>query len=145
MTACCECKTYSTLDKMGEESWGCWASEGSLDNQTPGLATILVLQDKTSLAWNQACNLVTIDDDINLCLSLDYKGNPKPLSLKSHPWSRLFLTFSQLGFQICFTWDFPALFKFGCWSKHNLVMYPPMFLFLFSFNVSLLKVSSIIL
>ena len=32
------------------------------------------------------------------------------------------------------------LFKSGCWSKPNLVMYPLLFLFLFSFNVSILKV-----
>ena len=39
------------------------------------------------------------------------------------------------------TWDFPALIKSGCWSKPNLVVYLLLFLFLFSFNVSMLKVS----
>ena len=38
------------------------------------------------------------------------------------------------------TWDFPVLLKSGCWSKPNLVMYSLLFLFLFSFNVSILKV-----
>ena len=36
--------------------------------------------------------------------------------------------------------DLPALFKSGCWSKPNLVMYSLLFLFLISFNVSILKV-----
>ena len=53
-------------------------------------------------------------------------------SLKSHPQS------------IHAAWDlFPTgilvLYKSGCWSKPNLVMYS--LLFLFSFNVSILKVS----
>ena len=37
------------------------------------------------------------------------------------------------------TQDCPVLFKSGCWSKPNLVMYS--LLFLFSFNVSILKIS----
>jgi len=37
--------------------------------------------------------------------------------------------------------DFPVLFKPGCWSKPDLAMYPLLFLFLFSFNVSILKES----
>ena len=43
------------------------------------------------------------------------------------------------------TSDLPALFKSECWSKPSLVMCPLLFIFLFSFNVSLLKVSQIIL
>ena len=33
---------------MGEESWNCWAPEGDLANQAPGLTTFQVLQDKTN-------------------------------------------------------------------------------------------------
>ena len=39
------------------------------------------------------------------------------------------------------TQDFPALINSGCWSKPNLVMHSLLFLVLFSFNVSMLKVS----
>ena len=48
VTACRECKTFSTLHKMGEKSWNCWAPEGDLANQAPGLTTFQVLQDKTN-------------------------------------------------------------------------------------------------
>ena len=49
VTACCECKTCSTLDKLGEESWDCSQdSEGGLANQIPGLSTFPVLLDKTN-------------------------------------------------------------------------------------------------
>ena len=45
---CCECKTGSIIDKMGEESWDCRAPGGGLGNQAPGLATFQVLHDKTN-------------------------------------------------------------------------------------------------
>ena len=47
-------------------------------------------------------------------------------------------TLSQLGLQMCCD---TGLFKSGCWSKLNLVIYSLLFLVLFSFNVSVLKVS----
>ena len=41
VTACCECKTSSTMDKMGKESWDRWAPRGT----PPALATLQVLYD----------------------------------------------------------------------------------------------------
>ena len=43
MTACCECKTCSTINKRGEESWDCWAPGVGLANQVLGLTKFQVL------------------------------------------------------------------------------------------------------
>ena len=37
------------------------------------------------------------------------------------------------------SWDFSALFASGCWSEPNMMMYPLLFLFLFSFNITILN------
>ena len=47
MTACCECKTCSTIDKVGDKSWDCWAPEAGCGHWSPVLTTFQVLQDKT--------------------------------------------------------------------------------------------------
>ena len=49
-------------------------------------------------------------------------------------------TFPNWDSRYAVTHDFPALFESGCRSKLNLAMYPLLFLFLFSFNVSILNV-----
>ena len=51
-------------------------------------------------------------------------------------------TFSQWDSRCAVTRDSSALINSRCWSKLNLVMYPLLY---FSFNVSILKVSQIIL
>ena len=59
VTACCECKICSTLDKMGEEPWDHWAPGGGLASHSQDLTTFQDLQNKTALTWNQSCNLLT--------------------------------------------------------------------------------------
>ena len=65
------------------------------------------------------------------------------------PWTAAYQAPPSMGFSRQEYWsgmplpslDFLVLFKSECWSKPNLVMYSPLFLFLFSFNVGILKVS----
>ena len=90
VTPCCKCRTFSTLDKMGEESWDCWAPEGGLTNQVPGLTTFQVLQDKTNrinmklgLQFGHRLMMILV------CICpVIINGIPKLQSLKSHPWIR---------------------------------------------------------
>ena len=48
LTACCGCKPCSTIDKIRDKSWNCWAPGRTLVNQAPGLTTFQVLHDKTN-------------------------------------------------------------------------------------------------
>ena len=142
----CECKTCSPMDKMGEESWDSWAPGGGLANQAPGLATFQVLQDKThSINWKPGLQFGHRLMTVSVCVHPGIiSRNAELPSLTSHPQSRVEVlpgTLSQLGLQMSVTWNLPALFKSGCWSKPSLVMYPLLFLFLFSLNVSILKVN----
>ena len=86
VTACCECKICSTIDKMGEESWDCWAPGGGLANHSQDVTTFQDLQNKTALTWNQSCNLLT-DGWCSQFASWDYKWYSELQSLKSHSWS----------------------------------------------------------
>ena len=45
---CCECKTGSIIDKVGEESWDSWALERGLVNQAPGFAIFQVFHGKAN-------------------------------------------------------------------------------------------------
>ena len=49
--------------------------------------------------------------------------------------------FPNWGSRCTMTRDFPVLFKGEYWSKPDLVMCSPLFLFLFSFDVNILKLS----
>ena len=82
------------------------------------------------------------DDDISLPPGI-ISGSPELQSLKSQPQSGMCCLglFANWGSRCAVTQDFPVLFESGCWSKPSLVMYPLLFLVLFSFNVSILKVS----
>ena len=98
VTACCECKTSSTMDKMGKESWGWWAPGGGLGKQAPDLATLQVLHDKMNSINMKAELQFGHRLMISVCNCPGIVNrSPELQSLKSHPWSQyaswhLFLT-----------------------------------------------------
>ena len=61
VTACCEHKTCSTIDKMGEKSWDGWAPRGGPGQPSPRLSHTpsFTRQKQTALKGSQACSLVT--------------------------------------------------------------------------------------
>ena len=73
--------------------------------------------------------------------SWDYKQEPRTPIFEVSPMERMCCLgpFPSWDSRCAVTRDFPELFKSGCWSKPNLVMHS--LNFLFSFNVSMLKVS----
>ena len=87
--------------------------------------------------WSQ------IDDDISLHLSWDYKWETQIAVFEVSPmeWTCCLRPFPNWNSRCPVTWDFPELIESECWSKSNMVMYLLLFLFLLSFNVSILKVS----
>lgn len=89
----------------------------------------------------QSCNLLTVWWHINFHSGIIIIRRNLNCSLWSltHGMGMLSVILSQLGLQMCC--DIQVLFKSGCWSKPNLVMHPLLFLFFFSFNISILKVS----
>ena len=98
-----------------------------------------------ALTGNQACNLVTDWCDIRLLPSWDYKQEPWTAIFEVSPVERTCYLepFPNWDSRCAVTWNFPALIKSGCRSKHVGDVF--FALFLFSFNVSILKVSWIIL
>ena len=116
-----------------------WRDPGKL---SPRLNNFPVLHDKQrALTWNQVCNLLT-NWWWYQCESSDYKLESQAavfeIPLMEHTYC--LETFPNWDSRYAVSWDFPVLFKSGCWSKPNL-MYPLLFLFLFSFNISILKES----
>ena len=150
MTACYECKTCSTIDKMGEGFWDCWApvgvGVGGLASQDPGLTTVQVSQDKiNNINMKPELQFGNRLVKLSVCGLEFTNSNPKLQSLKSHSSSMKRTcslgTFPNWDSRCAVTRDFRGLFKSGCRSKPSLVMYPLLFLFLFSFNISILKAS----
>ena len=146
VTTCSECKPWGTgiLDYMGDKCWDCWARGRSLANKDPDLTTFQVLHNKT--------NSINVKLELQFSLtdlwwyqfvSWDYSWEPQTAIFKVSPmvWTCCQGPFPNWDSRYPVTWDFPALFESGYWSKPNLVMYPLLFLFLFSFNVSTLKIS----
>ena len=122
MTACYECKTFSTIDKMGEEFWDSWAPGGGLASQDPGLTTFQVSQDKIN-SINRKPELQFAHRLMALLVcGLGFtSSNPKLQSLESHP-SPMKRTCSLGPFpnwdsRCAVTRDFRKLFKSGCWEK----------------------------
>ena len=95
---------------------------------------------KPGLQWSQ------IDDGIILCPGIII-GNTQTAIFEVSPMERTHCLepFPNWDSRRAVTWGFPVLFESGCWSKSNLMMYALLFLSLFSFNISILKVSQIIL
>ena len=126
--------------KMGEKSWDCWDPGGGQVNQAPGLTIFQVLQDKiNSITWNQSCDFLS-DWWWYQFAFCDYKQESQT-AISSTEWISYLGSFPSWDSRCSMSWDLLALFQSGCWSKSNLVMYTLLFLFLFSFNVSILKVS----
>ena len=82
---------------------------------------------------------------ISVCGQGFIRGNAKWHSLKSHSQEGHVAGeegfFPNWGSRCTMTRDFPVLFKCEYWSKPDLVMCSPLFLFLFSFDVNILKLS----
>ena len=110
VTACYECKTCSTIDKIGEKSYDCWAPGGGLASQAPGLATFQVLQDKTNsinrkTSWQFAHRLMIL---FCVCLWI-ISGTPNwNLWSLTHRVDMLPGTLSQLGLQMCCDTGLPS-------------------------------------
>ena len=119
VSACCECKTGSAIDKMGGESWDGWAPGGGLANQAPGVTTFQVVQDKTnSINVNPGLHFAHRLVMISLCI----------LGLIVELWTAIFEVshtdqtcclgpFPKWDSRCAVTWDFPALFKSACWLQ----------------------------
>ena len=102
LTACSECKTCGTADKIMDKSWNCWAPEVGLADQAPGL-TAFHLQDKT--------NSINMKPELQFAHRL-MKASVSVLGLSAgtlnwnlwthtHRVDLLPGTFSQLGLQMC--------------------------------------------
>ena len=102
LTACSECKTCGTADKIMDKSWNCWAPEVGLADQAPGL-TAFHLQDKT--------NSIIMKPELQFAHRL-MKASVSVLGLSAgtlnwnlwthtHRVDLLPGTFSQLGLQMC--------------------------------------------
>ena len=131
------CKTWSTLNKTGEESWDCWAPGGGLANQAPGLTTFQVLHDKiNSITGNQSCDFLT-DWWWHQFAFWDYKQEPQTAVLLKE-WVSYLGPFPSWGSRCSLSQGLLALLQSGCWSKSNLVMFL-LFLLLLSLTVSILK------
>ena len=116
VTACCDYKT-----KMGEKSWDCWGSWRGSGQPSPRLNYIpsFTQQNKQHQHETRAAIFEVSPTELTCCLG----------------------PFPSWDSRCAVTQDFPALINSGCWSKPNLVMHSLLFLVLFSFNVSMLKVS----
>ena len=109
-----------------------WTEDpGSL--QSKGLQRV-----RYNWAHTQSCKLLTDWWHTNLCSGIIIIRRNLNCSLWSLTYGVDMLSgiFSQLGLQMCY--DIPVLFKSGCWSKPNLRMHPLLFVFFFSFNISIL-------
>ena len=109
-------------------------------NGAIGLATFQVLQDKTNSIHRklglQFGHRLTM---ISVCVHPGIiSRNAELQSLTSHPRSghTAWDPFPNRDSRCAVTQDF----KSGCWSKPNFVMYSLLFLVLFSFNASMLKI-----
>ena len=131
--------------RWGRNLWDCWDTEGGLANQALDLATFQVLQDKTnSINVKPGLQFGYILMKISVCVP--------PGIINRDPWTAVF-EISPMDPTHCLgpfpiwdsgcsvIWDFPVLFKSECWTKPSLMMYSLLFLFLFCFNVCILKVS----
>ena len=89
MTARCEFKACSNIDKLGHKSWDCSPLrlfKEALTNPAPGLGTSKFHKTKqTALRWNQSFCLLT--DWWYWFASWDDKQEPWTAMLKPHPWS----------------------------------------------------------
>ena len=94
---------------------------------SPRLTTFQVLQDKTnSINMKPGLQFGHRLMRLSVCIhSGIINRNLELQSLKSHPQSTLtsWDPFPNWDSRYAVPQDFPALFKSGCWSKPNLVMY----------------------
>ena len=110
-TAWCECKTCSTTDKTGKESWNCWAPGGGLVKQALGQQhSKFYMAKQTPLTWKQSFNLFTG------WWMTDYK--PWTTILRDSPkeWMHGLGPLPSWDSVCAVTWDFPMLFKSG-WEQ----------------------------
>jgi len=102
LTACCECKTCGTTDKIMDKSCNCWAPKEGLDDQVPGL-TAFHLQVKTnSINMKSELQFAHRLMKISVCiLGLSAGFLNCNLWTQTHRVDLLPGTFSQLGLQMC--------------------------------------------
>ena len=137
VTACCECQTCSTIHKMGKEFWDCWAPGEALLTKSQTLQHSKFYRTNKQ-HWHETRLAIRswINDDISLSQSWDYP-NCKLWSITNRA-DLLPVPIPNWDTRCAVTQDFPVLFIF---PKTRFVMYSLLFLFLFSFNVRMLKVS----
>ena len=92
------------MDKMGKESWDCWAPRGI---PQPEQHSEFCMTKWTALTWNQSCNLVTDWWWYQFASALGYEMG----ALSCNLWS---LTHGEDSSHNCdsryaVTWDFPVL------------------------------------